>query len=331
MGGMTALDIVAAVTAFGLMASVWFIGVLLVARVRAKRADKVRSRLAMGEGGGVRADEHEVRLFHEGREVAATLPGAGSKGLLASLRERVEHTCRQAGIGVPLPALLVAALGGAVAAFLAGMALAGSVMAGVTGGFAVVFAGWTYIKMRADKRAAKFDEQFVEALGMFARSLRAGHAMLTGLQMAANETPDPVRRVFAEVCQQHELGVNLEDALRRVAKEHTSADLNLFATSVAIQMRSGGNLATTIERIAMVIRERLKLGRRVRVLTAQTTLSKRVLAGMPVLVFALLNFINPEYMDPLYRTDAGRMVLTVGVAVLLVGMFVMNKMSRLKF
>lgn len=330
MGSMSALDFVAAITAFGLMASVWVIGVLLVARFRAKRTDKMKARLGVGDH-GVPAGEHEVRLFHEGREISATLPGAAQKGLITGLKDKVEYTCRRAGVNAPLPLLLVFVAGGAVIAFLGGMAIAGSVIAGVTGAFAVFFASWTYVKVRAEKRAAKFDEQFVEALGMFARSLRAGHAMLAGLQMAADETPDPVRRVFAEVCQQHELGVNLEDALRRVAKDHTSADLNLFATSVAIQMRTGGNLASTIDRLATVIRERLALGRRVRVLTAQTTLSKRVLAGMPVLVFALLNFINPEYMDPLYRTDAGRMILTVGVAVLLVGMFVMNKMSTLRF
>ena len=65
----------------------------------------------------------------------------------------------------------------------------------------------------------------------------------------------------------------LEEALRNVAGKHPSQDLKLFAASVAVQIRAGGNLSGTTNRLAAVIRERLRLSKRVRVLIAQTTTS----------------------------------------------------------
>jgi tight adherence protein B len=137
--------------------------------------------------------------------------------------------------------------------------------------------------------------------------------------------------IFASICQQQSLGVSLADAVANVANDNQSEDLHLFATAVVIQLRSGGSLADMMERLATVMRERMRLARRVRVLTAQTQGSKRVLQAMPVVVFVLLNVINPSYMRPLYATDSGRMVLMFAGGGLLVGSWLMNRLAILRY
>jgi tight adherence protein B len=121
----------------------------------------------------------------------------------------------------------------------------------------------------------------------------------------------------------------MEDAMRSLARNTVSEDLALFATSVIIQIRSGGNLADMMERLAAVIRERQRLARRVRVLTSQTQFSKRVLLAMPFLVFVLLNIINPTYMRTLYATSAGKFVGILAAVMLLLGWLAMNWLSKL--
>ena len=91
-----------------------------------------------------------------------------------------------------------------------------------------------------------------------------------------------------------------------MAGESSRDDLKLFATSVVIQLTSGGNLADMMGRLAAVIRERMRLARHVRVLTAQTQFSKRLLLSIPFILFAIISIMNPDYMRPLYTTSVAR-------------------------
>jgi tight adherence protein B len=86
-----------------------------------------------------------------------------------------------------------------------------------------------------------------------------------------------------------------------------------------------------IDRVAWVVRERMRLSRRARVLTAEANLSKWVLLALPTGMFVLLNMINPEYMEPFYTTFLGKMMLLVAVGMLTIGAWVMNRMATLKY
>src|SRR5262249_2927646 len=119
------------------------------------------------------------------------------------------------------------------------------------------------------------------------------------------------------------------EALRRTAQLTRNADMQLFSASLAIHMRTGGNLAEVMHSLAFVIRERMRLGRRFKVLIAQTTISKRILIGLPFVLFALLNLVGPEYMDPMFSTDIGRALLGASCVGVLLGWAVMNRMSEL--
>ena len=55
-----------------------------------------------------------------------------------------------------------------------------------------------------------------------------------------------------------------------------------------------------------------------------------ILLALPFFVFVLLNFINPEYMRPLYSTLAGQGILAVAGVGLLIGWITMNWISKLE-
>jgi tight adherence protein B len=176
-----------------------------------------------------------------------------------------------------------------------------------------------------------FEIQFVDALDLAARSLRAGHPLVGSFQLIAEEIAAPVSTVFAQICQQQALGSSIEEALTLISERSSSKDLQLFATSVIIQVRSGGNLADMMERLAAVIRERRRLSRRLRVLTAQTQFSKRALLALPFVIFLGLNLLDPTYMVPLYTTSAGQFLLLIGGTGLVLGGWMMNRIGVLRY
>src|SRR5688500_14227040 len=167
---------------------------------------------------------------------------------------------------------------------------------------------WIVVTQRIASRASLFERQLVDSLELAARSLRAGHPLTGAFRLISEEIGAPVGRIFAEVCQHQGMGASLDRAMRAAAPATPSDDFKLFATSIVIQLQSGGNLAEMMERLAYVMRERMRLARRVRVLTAQTQFSKRILLALPFIIFVILNMLNPKYMQPLYSTSTGHMI-----------------------
>lgn len=331
MEGLGIVDILAIAAVFMLIMCVAAIGGLLWYQKKSKQAELLKRRVGgdTAEGGGDEPGGRVVRLFHEGNEFEAILPGFGKRaaGPLAA----IQKTIKEAGIETPLPTLAMIVMASAVGVFVGVWVFTQHIPGAAIAGGGVVYGLWTLVKMKANKQSAKFDDQFVEALDLCSRSLRAGHTVIAGLGLAAEETQEPVRSVLSEIVQQQQMGVALEDALRNVADKHPSQDLKLFAASVAVQIRAGGNLSETTNRLAAVIRERLRLSKRVRVLIAQTQMSKQMLLGLPVVVFVLLNVINPEYVKPMYQTDMGKQMLAICVASMFIGSWAMNKMAVIKY
>jgi tight adherence protein B len=312
---------------FGLVLSLWLFCVLLWATRRAKRKREMDQRLsgvavnAPGQGSG-----RVLRLWRDGVENTLLVSGEGSQSGMITYLERLRS---DAGWEASLAStflgfLLVLGLVGAVT-FLFNSSFLAAAMSMV----AAALISWIYVTQRIARRIAIFERQFVDALSLAARSLRVGHPLAGAFRLISDEIPAPVGALFAEVCQQQDLGVPMERALRVVAQNNHSDDLKLFSTSVVIQLRSGGNLADMMERLVNVIRERNRLARRVKVLTAQTQLSKRVLLTLPFLVFVMLYVLNPTYMQPLFSTMTGELILVVAAAGLMVGWLTMNWISRL--
>jgi tight adherence protein B len=211
------------------------------------------------------------------------------------------------------------------------LALTSSPALTLLAGFAVLAGFWIYLKQKVDRVVTAFEQQFVDALELAARSLRAGHPLIASFRIIADEVAAPVGTMFQRICQQQAVGISLEQSLREAAAATSSPDMKLFATSVAIQLRSGGNLADMMDRLSAVVRGRMWLTRRVRVLTAQTQLSKRLLLVLPALLFGVLTLLNPGYMHPLYATATGRVLLVVAGLSLLFGAWLMSRMAVLKY
>ncbi len=323
---MTIADLIVAAAIFGLLVTVIF-SLLLAFRVRrAKRTRTLEERLGLAEER--KGDERTLRLWNEGQEATTTVPGSVLK---ASVAERLEQMRRDAGWDAPGPTIVLGVLG------LVGIVSTGvlfatqSLVLAAIGGATTLVVFWIYVRRRVEQRVAVFERQLIDALELAARSLRAGHPLSGAFQLISEDLDDPVRTVFAEICQHQQMGVSMGSALKRACAKTKSSDLELFATSVTIQLRSGGNLAEMMDRVAAVIRERVRLSRRVRVLTAQTQFSKRILLALPFLLFVVLNAMRPQYMAVLYDTTTGQLLLGTAAGGLLLGAYVMNRLAVIRY
>jgi tight adherence protein B len=104
-----------------------------------------------------------------------------------------------------------------------------------------------------------------------------------------------------------------------------------LVTSVLVQRETGGNLAEILERISAVIRGRFKLQRKVKTtLSAEGRMSAKILALVPLVLFAAITVTTPSYLPLLLEEEAGRKMIIYGVVSAIVGIFWVKKIIRIE-
>jgi tight adherence protein B len=188
-----------------------------------------------------------------------------------------------------------------------------------------------FVGFKARARIAKFEEQFPEAIDLLARALRAGHAFTTGLSMAADEMPDPVGTEFRLAYDRQNFGMPLPDALRALGERVPLLDAKFFVTAVLTQREAGGNLSEVLDNLASVIRERFKVKRQVRVITAHARITGWVLAMLPPALGAVLTLLAPTHMSLLWTHETGIRMVVVAVILQVVGTLVIRKLVDVEY
>ena len=159
------------------------------------------------------------------------------------------------------------------------------------------------------KRAALFAEQLPDALDLMRSALQAGHGLVGCFSLIADEFPDPIASEFREVAEEVRLGLPMRDALHNLTERIDNPDTPLLAVGLLVAQEVGGNLAEVLDNIGSTIRERFKLLRDVRVLTAQGRLSGMVLTVLPFILATAMTLLSPEYMAPVFREPLGHKMI----------------------
>jgi len=319
------IELIIAAAAFALVFCIWLVVILLLSLRGKARARKIEERL--GFEGAATGRQKVLSLWLDDRMATTMVPGSERKSPLY----RLERLRMEAGWDTSAGTLLGCLLLVSAFILIGFFVITENILPGLGITFGLWVAFWFYLNHCVNRRRAIFERQFVDALDLASRSLRAGHPLVGAFRLISEEIPPPVSTVFFEISQKQALGQSLEGALQAVAAKSISADLKLFAAAVIIQLRSGGNLAEMMDRLAYVIRDRMRLSRRIRVLTAQTQFSKRVLLTLPFLLFFVLNFIRPSYLVPLYSTTTGQILLVISAVGLFLGAWTMNRMAVLRY
>jgi tight adherence protein B len=187
------------------------------------------------------------------------------------------------------------------------------------------------VRYARSKRLDLFEEQFPEAIALIARALRAGHAFPTGLQMVGDEIPAPVGAEFKLVYDQQSFGMPLSDALKGMAERVPVLDARFFVTAVLTQRETGGNLSEVLDNLANVIRERFKVKRQVRVVTAHGRMTGWILAALPPVLALILCFVSPQHMKTMITDPLGIKMLAIGGTMQAIGTLIIRKLVNIRY
>jgi tight adherence protein B len=210
-----------------------------------------------------------------------------------------------------------------LAAALLLAAVLGLAAGGPLGGVVALFAAAACIRLalglRASRRRRAFDEHLPDVLAEISSALRAGHGFLQAVQAVAADAPSPIGPELQRVLAEARLGRPLEDALLAAGDRIGSEDFDFVLDAVVVQRQVGGSLAGIFEIVGDSVRQRQQAELKLRALTATGRMSAAVLLGLPIVIALGLTLLNHAYMQPLYDTGTGRMLLGGSIALIAVG------------
>jgi tight adherence protein B len=218
----------------------------------------------------------------------------------------------------------------AAAAILLVTIVTGNPALGILAGVVGAALPFLVVRRMARKRSALFAEQLPDALDLARAALQAGHGLMAALSVVAEEFPDPIAQEFREVTEEVRLGLPLREALDNLSKRVDAPDIALLEIGILVTQDIGGNLAEVFDNIGHTIRERFKLQRETKTLTAQGRMSGSVLTALPIIVALGLSILNPGYFTPMLEPGKGRYMLAYAACSLLAGHFVIRRMVRVK-
>jgi tight adherence protein B len=295
---------------------------LFVQRPEQKSQEALHKRLKGERAEGEAGTEAIVEAPRRDPRRLQGLAATGAGGILRALAVQLE----QANMDVPPGQFLAVAVGTGLVGAVVLSALSPLWVVTIPLGLA---AGWlpiAFVRIKARRRVAKFEEQFPEAIELIARALRAGHAMTTGLALVAEELPDPVGAEFRLVYDRQNFGMSMPDALRLFAERVPLLDARFFVTAVLTQRESGGNLAEILDNLGDVIRQRFRVRRQIRVVTAHARLTGWVLTMIPVAIALVTVVLAPDHILTLVRDPLGVQMAAAAFALWLVGYLVIRKL-----
>ncbi|HEX2342726.1 MAG TPA: type II secretion system F family protein [Vicinamibacterales bacterium] len=190
---------------------------------------------------------------------------------------------------------------------------------------------YVYLRWRRSRRLLQFEEKFPEAIELIARALRAGHAFTTGLSMVADEIPAPVGSEFRLLYDRQNFGMPLPEALRGFAQRIPLLDARFFATAVLTQREAGGNLSEVLDNLARVVRERFKVKRQVRVVSAHARITGWVLVALPPATAVAFMLIVPDTIKLLVTDPVGVRMVAVAIFLQITGGLIVKKLVNIEY
>ena len=287
---------------------------------------------------------HLAAGFHTRASVArdiarieARLAGDASDGLWSLFARRLRSLLdgthawsatkeRLEALGVPEPEqALFRTAGGAALTFLAVYAVLASALTAFISGMILLLSIMAVLSARGARRSERLAEQLPTLLGSVSAGLAAGLSLPQALRAARQDVPAPAREELDIVAEHIQLGMPLDEAFVLMQKRVEVEGLDAVLLGLEIQRRSGGNLVELLDGVKRSLEEKGRLKSNLRIQTAQSRLSARVIGGMPIIVAVGMALLDPAFISPLFTTAPGLFLAALAVVLESLGFVLLRR------
>jgi tight adherence protein B len=284
-----------------------------------------------------------LKVYARGGRPGAAKASTAGEGFARKVAAAADHLPRPSGWEKRLQFTLDRAAWPLRASEFLALQLGAAVVGGVIGDvllrtwwLAIVLGGVfaampSLILMRkVSKRSNALMGQLPDTLQLLSGSLQAGYGFMQAIDTLVKEAPQPTAAEFGRVLAEARLGMPVEDALNAMADRLGSEDLRWVVLAINIQRQVGGNLSSLLRTVAETLRERERVRRQIKVLSAEGKLSAYILIGLPFGIAGYIMLVNPGFMKMLTGDHLGRIMIGGAVVLMGLGIAWMRKVIKIE-
>ena len=180
------------------------------------------------------------------------------------------------------------------------------------------------------RRLKKFNIQLEDALRIISTSLKAGFSINQALEEVTEMNISPISQEFRLLLQELRLGVTFEQAFENMNNRLNLPDFELVATAILTARQTGGELTGALERVADLIRERVRIANKIDAMTAMGRLQALLIGAMPFLLLLGMRYVNPGMISGFFDTFYGWVALTAIIILDICGILTIRKTTTIE-
>jgi tight adherence protein B len=253
------------------------------------------------------------------------------RGLTESIDRGFERVIIEAGLDCsPLAACLLMVLAGLVVGGIATI-VCDDLLAGAIGAVLAMVLTLAWLLMLQARRMKLITEQLPDVVDLLARAVRAGESLEQAIELVGQKAAQPLATEFIRVSRHLQMGLSLTAAMRALAYRVRLLEARLLTNTLTVHHQAGGNVSHSLDRMAVVMRERLAFRRQLRATTAAGRFSAIMVASIGPLLFGYMFLFQPKYAGSLLTLPIGQALLGVAVALELVGLAWVIRLLRSEY
>ena len=153
--------------------------------------------------------------------------------------------------------------------------------------------------------------------------------MTQAMVFVAREMPDPLGTEFSVFIEEINLGLPLPEGLKKFEERMNLPEVRLFNTALLVQREVGGSLAELLTKLSNIIRDRFRIERLIKSLTAQNRISAWTVCSVPPFLAFFMFLREPEMMNRMMQHPVGRGMLAAALVLEIVGILVFRKIIKI--
>lgn len=187
------------------------------------------------------------------------------------------------------------------------------------------------------KRKKDLKIQFKEAIYALSSSLGAGQSIESAFKTVLDDLrilyPDPNTYIILEfeyIVRKIEMNDTIEDAINDFADRASIDDITNFANVFVTAKRTGGNIISIIRYTSNVISEKIEIQNEIEVLVSSKQFEHKILSLLVPSMIIYLQVGSPGYLDVMYTTFGGRILMTICLILFAVSYKIGKKITNIE-
>ena len=293
-----------------------------------RKAEQRRASLAKSEPTARQADRGQRSRREQVETSLKELEERHRKEKSVTLTARIS----QAGLSWSKQKFIVISCGLGFLCFAVSFVMGAGLLAASAFGFtaALGLPRWllNFLKKRREK---KFLAALPDAVDVIVRGIKAGLPLFESIKVVAADAPQPLKGEFLSIIETQAIGMPLGEACARLYERMPLPEANFFGIVIAIQQKSGGNLAEALGNLSKVLRDRKKMAEKIQAMSMEAKASAGIIGSLPPIVMFLVYLTTPSYISLLWTHPTGQLMLAGCALWMSMGIFVMKKMINFDF